>query len=698
MRVQLLGVPTFISSEGDIRLPPKIRLLAAYLFYHTGGRIPRAKLAGLFWPEANEQRASASLRNALHTLQSAFSRAGKGDVLRITRDTVCATDSAACEVDARRFEIAARAALSADDESDLADLVSAVTFYRGELLSGTDGGLLDVEAWCLPERERLRNMYTSALSALVKYLSKANLPHAALDYAVRWRDADPLSEEASGALMRLYGETGQPARVAEEYERCHIALRQELGVSPSEQTVRTWKETSREALRRQPAPPEHIEASTEDDLSTDPVRNAHLLMIFGEQKALHGETEKGMAALERARATFERTGDEGNERRARLTMAGALLNSPVSPRPDLAIEQVTPLLASYREQGPPSDLGRALLIAADALQTCGSYLEGATLAREGLELARSIENRDMETRFNLVRGLALTYQNEFEEATEAVEAAITGLGRLYQPREMLRAMMARGTLASLNETQASSEQYYLEALSIAAQLPRTPAAVFAEGFLRGMLIILYWGLDRHDEARAVAFDGGFDLSSMPGGNVCLAICLPSGDPVASVKTADRMLRESLPTLPPWPAVGYSRILWQQMNLLGLHHEALPWTALNIRLARHFGLTLYEGTGYSTRGITLIRLGNLRAAEACLPRARALLGHRHHFSMAYYKYLEGLIAQARRNAVEARSAFEESVDWWRRAGEVHFVRLISEDMARLPAEGEVLPVADALPLD
>lgn len=683
MRVQLLGAPTFTTSEGDLSLPPKVRLLAACLFFHKGHCLPRSRLAALFWPEADEQRAATSLRNALHALQSALNRAGEGKLLQVTRDSVCVPESSPCDIDVHRFEADVQAVLSASAESDVSDLVGAITLYRGELLSGVDGNLSEVEAWYLPERERLRDMYTSALSTVVRYFCEADLSHAAVTYALRWRDADPLNEEASRFLMRLYAETGQPARVAEEFERCRKTLDEQLGVAPSELTVQTWKEKSRAALKRQPELPDHAGALSAPELSTDPMRNASLLTIFGEQKVVEGETDEGMEALHKAREIYTQLGDEEQECRARLTMAGALLNSRIAPRPDLAVAEVMPLLPLYRERGPSSDFGRALLIAADALQFCSAYEESAALAREGLELARSTGNRDLQTRLDLVRGLALTYQQEFDEATEALESAIAGLGRLYRPREMLRAMTARGVLAMLNETFAASEQYLLEAVSIASRLPRTPVTVFAEGYARGILIILYWGLDRHEDAKAIAFDSGFDLGSAPGGNVCQAICLPGEDPIASAKTAAQILRESLPTLGAWPAAGFSRILWQQLNLLGLHEDALRWSALNVRLSRHVKLKLYEGTGYSARGITLVHLGNLRAAEACLSRATALADREHGYSMAYLSHLQALIAREKGDLAEARRAFDEAMARWRQIGDCHFVSMISKDMAAMP---------------
>lgn len=686
LQVKLLGTPAFTSSGRELPLPPRVRLLAAYLFFYRGDRVPRAKLADLFWPEAGEDRALGSLRNALHALKSALDSAGDADLLETTRDAVCVPAASSCEVDAHRFEGAVRDALSAGEGADLSDLISSVSLYRGEFLSGMEDCPWSVEAWYRPERQRLHDLYVSGLSALVRWFSQTGLHHAALDYAARWRDADPLSEEASRSLMGLYAETGQPGRVAEEFERCSATLERELGVSPSEKTAEAYRRMSREAAKRRPGPGEAVDAPTPQQLSKDPLRNAHLLMVFGEQKALAGDLEEGMRALEDAREIYERMGDGDLERRARLTIAGVLLGRPVDPRPDLAVAQVMPLLASYRETGPSGDLGRALLIAADALQYCSAYQESAALAREGRELARSLGDKDLETRLDLVRGMALSYASEFAEATEALDSAIAGLGRLYRPHEMLRAMTARGTLAIMNESMADCEQYLLEAISIASRMPRTAMTVFTEGYARGLLVILYWGLERYEESRALAMDAGFDLGSAPGGNVLQAICVPGEDLVASAKTAANLLRESLASLPAWPAVGFSRILWQQMMSIGMEQEASVWSAVNVRLSRRLGQRFYEGTGYSCRGITHARLGRLKAAEACLERATEMLVAEHHYSMAYVTYLRAMVARGRGRLAEADELFEEALSRWRDIGECHVLGMISADMARVPNGG------------
>lgn len=680
MKVRLLGVPTFIGPDGAIPLRPGLRGMTAYLFMHPGQQIARHQLADLFWPESDESHAASSLRTALHSVRSAFDAAGEPDALDIERNVVVPRE---CEVDALLFDKTVRGALTAAVPGDVSDLIAAVPLYRGDFLMDADGLPPEVECWCDSERQRLRDLYVAALATLVRHFSEADLPHAALNYGVRWRRADPWNEEAARALMRLYSLTGQPALAAKEFERIRTELDHELGLDPSEETLRVWEETGSSAVQVSTRPLSIPRSPSAPHLSADARRNALLLTVYGEQKILSGDADEGLDALSKARAIHEELGAQAEANRTRLTAANALVRNVVSPRPDLALAEITPLVEFYRAGASPN-LARALLVAADALQYCFRYSDSIALAEEGIALARAAGNWELETRLALVRGLALTGACEFTEATEAIESAIPELAALGEPREMLRAMVARGTLAMLNESWTDAEQYLLEAIGIAAKLPSAPAILFEEGYARAILIIMLWGLERDEEARAAAEDVAFDLGSTPGGDILMAICLPGSNREACARSAACMVREALRTLGGWPGQGYARIMWQQFNLLGMNSEALPWSALNIRLARTVGLKAYEASGYSTRGITQAQLGNLKSARRCLAKARGLTGDGPFFAVGYLKHLEGLVARADGDFAAARGFFEEAIRTWRGNGEVQFVRLIQEEIDRLPA--------------
>ena len=214
LRVALLGELSL--SVGEAALPPvesgRAESLLAYLLLHRGAPQPRARIAGLLWPDSSEAQARTNLRHVLHTLRHSIPEAER--CLEATARTL--RWHAPVELDVATFEDAlARGAL-----------LAAVDAYAGDLLEGS------YDAWVVPERTRLKGLYIGALERLATTLEGP----AALDYAERLLRADPLREETCRLLMRLHDGNGDAARAVRVYHACAAALERELGVKPSAAT------------------------------------------------------------------------------------------------------------------------------------------------------------------------------------------------------------------------------------------------------------------------------------------------------------------------------------------------------------------------------------------------------------------------------------------------------------------------------
>jgi DNA-binding SARP family transcriptional activator len=212
--VALLGELSL--SVGDRALPSvqsgRAESLLAYLLLHRGAPQPRARIAGLLWPESSEAQARTNLRHVLHTLRRALPQVEEG--LEVTTRTLWWRG--AVELDVAAFEDAlARGAL--DD---------AVALYAGDLLEG------NYDAWVVPERDRLKALYVDALGRLATIVEGPR----AIAYAEQLLRADPLREEACRLLMRLHDANGHPTRAVRVYHACAAALERELGVEPSPAT------------------------------------------------------------------------------------------------------------------------------------------------------------------------------------------------------------------------------------------------------------------------------------------------------------------------------------------------------------------------------------------------------------------------------------------------------------------------------
>ena len=224
MQLNLLLTPV-IHSEGDtlVRLDRKAAALLAYLA--LSGETPRGRLATLLWPDAEESVARNNLAQKLSRLKAANLRApveGK-EALRLVREV-------------RVDVLDIRQAWGRGD-------LSAVADARGELLAGLEfDDCPDFGRWLATRRDELDRWRREALSTLADQAEASGQRRAALSFARRLADSDPLSETAHRRLMSLHAQMGDQAAATEAYERCRRLLWEELGIRPGAETRALHKE------------------------------------------------------------------------------------------------------------------------------------------------------------------------------------------------------------------------------------------------------------------------------------------------------------------------------------------------------------------------------------------------------------------------------------------------------------------------
>jgi DNA-binding SARP family transcriptional activator len=97
------------------------------------------------------------------------------------------------------------------------ELCRVVNLYQGDLLEGW------YEDWCIYERERFHNMYLSMLDKL-------------MDYYEAHRDYE------TGLIYGMYCLVGNRAAALRQYERCNLALHEELNVKPGKRTTTLYEQ------------------------------------------------------------------------------------------------------------------------------------------------------------------------------------------------------------------------------------------------------------------------------------------------------------------------------------------------------------------------------------------------------------------------------------------------------------------------
>jgi DNA-binding SARP family transcriptional activator len=174
--LQLLGAPApSLSNAGPGRIGQKPLVLLARLLLESRP-VTREAMMTFLWPEANEERARGSLRQALHVLRE-----------ELGPDSL----------------VADRYAISAASPSniDLLDFLQAVRqgnghqaalLYRGHLLDGVSlSDALDAELWLDLERRRLARLFEHMAASALDAPDGTKSPHERLTIALRLRDGAP---------------------------------------------------------------------------------------------------------------------------------------------------------------------------------------------------------------------------------------------------------------------------------------------------------------------------------------------------------------------------------------------------------------------------------------------------------------------------------------------------------------------------
>ncbi|MDH7578570.1 MAG: BTAD domain-containing putative transcriptional regulator, partial [Bacillota bacterium] len=603
IRVHLLGRFEMLTLKGEVCIPTvKVRLLAAYLFWQQDHWVRRELLRGLLWGDLDEERASGNLRTALYFFRRSLSAAGVSEnLLQSRRDEVRVAPGPECMVDARLFEEKAWLGLQKDTK-EVESLMAAVTLYRGDFLSEMDA------EWCIPERRRLADLHLSVLCALVERLAALGMHSAAVSYASRWLDVDPLDEAAHQTLMRLYAAMGQPARVVEQYEQCRQVLQAELGISPGEPTERLFKELGaaaekgaerrpgnssgrrRRALRSRAAGQTPKPLFAEKRFSEDPLRNARLLLVSGEALALLGETEEGIRSLEKALTLYDRF--SGLASRARLLLGEALmwLSIPLAPKMDSSLREkglryIEQSLEYYRANGPPADLGRALQLGAQACWLVGLNSRAVELAQEGLALVSTLGDREAEARLAALLAMSLREEYRLAEALEVFDRAVECVPYMTTPWEILWIIFQRGILSYIIGDLAEAERFLREALELirATTFPSLMIKV-GECMTRSMMIVVLHYQDLPQEM------GEFLKPEMDRYNpepfIYLNSLFSAGEDRRSLLPGvEGWLRTRLFRLPGPMIACTIRSVVEEMLAAGLFREAACWAGVGVRLAR-----------------------------------------------------------------------------------------------------------------
>ncbi|MCB0196859.1 MAG: tetratricopeptide repeat protein [Anaerolineae bacterium] len=232
--IEVNGAPVVVGYSKGIAL---LAYLAVTDQTHT-----REALAAFLWPHHDPAGALGEVRRMLWVLNKTL---GKGWLVT-DRQTVALQSPADIWVDTRHFQTLLNSCTNHGHAANkvcaacLDPLTAAVTLAQNDFLIGfTLPDSLGFDAWQTQETQLLRRELTLALEKLIQVLlhTADQGPHAAIPYAQRLLNLDPLYESAHRLLIALYAATNQPAAAVRQYQECVKLLQAELNTPPAEETT-----------------------------------------------------------------------------------------------------------------------------------------------------------------------------------------------------------------------------------------------------------------------------------------------------------------------------------------------------------------------------------------------------------------------------------------------------------------------------
>jgi DNA-binding SARP family transcriptional activator len=235
LSVGLLGVfrVAGVDNRTWSELGPAGRGLASFLFAYPGRPHRRERLADLFWPELDAERARRALNSAIWRMRKLLASepgsAGGRNLLTIGTETILER-APWLDIDATALQEAATMALRQPetllDHNKLNHVAAVLHRYEGPFLDGDDGD------WILGERERLHSLFLRTATMVVCRLGAAGLYDDAIALARRALRFDPYREELVRNLLTLLALDERRSEAIQYYHSWSKSLKTELDILP----------------------------------------------------------------------------------------------------------------------------------------------------------------------------------------------------------------------------------------------------------------------------------------------------------------------------------------------------------------------------------------------------------------------------------------------------------------------------------
>ncbi len=214
----------------------KMQEMISYLLLFRQRPHQREVLAGTLWGSSSRPRSRKNLRQSLWQLQEkaqATPESSETPLLLVGKEWV-QVNQEGIWLDVAELEAAFNSVQSTAgerlSEEQAVTLTNAIDLYRGDLLEGWQ------EDWCVLERERLQAINLSMLEKMLGYCEATGRFEEGLVHGERLLRHDRAHERAHWRMMRLSYLAGDRTGALRQFDKCRLALAEELGVAPGRLT------------------------------------------------------------------------------------------------------------------------------------------------------------------------------------------------------------------------------------------------------------------------------------------------------------------------------------------------------------------------------------------------------------------------------------------------------------------------------
>lgn len=214
----------------------KGQLILKYLIAHSSKPVSKEKLMDALWPEADPESARRNLHQAVYSLRHTL-KIHNQNLQYILFQNECYLLNPEVEIwiDFNEFELHIRSAHQLEIQGSIAAAINKYAMAE-ELYQG---GFLEDEPyaeWAAPKRHQLQHLYLEIADKLSHYYFEQQQYTAAVSQCQRILLVDNCYEPAHRLLIECYLSQGQRHMAVRQYQACVQALKETLGLSPSEKT------------------------------------------------------------------------------------------------------------------------------------------------------------------------------------------------------------------------------------------------------------------------------------------------------------------------------------------------------------------------------------------------------------------------------------------------------------------------------